>query len=97
MTDPIHTKARDTLYGLFIGDALAMPVHWYYNRQALNRDYGRVTENIRRRAIPTRTALYGAPVIKHQPLPVRFFMTKPATGDRRAFTITSFSRRVRIP
>ena len=44
MTDPIHTKARDTLYGLFIGDALAMPVHWYYNRQALNRDYGRVTE-----------------------------------------------------
>ena len=44
MTDPIHTKARDTLYGLFIGDALAMPVHWYYNRQALYRDYGRVTE-----------------------------------------------------
>jgi len=44
MTDPIHTKARDTLYGLFIGDALAMPVHWYYNRQALNRDYGRVTD-----------------------------------------------------
>ena len=44
MTDPIHTKARDTVYGLFIGDALAMPVHWYYNRQALNRDYGRVTD-----------------------------------------------------
>jgi len=44
MTDPIHTKARDTLHGLFIGDALAMPVHWYYNRQALNSDYGWVTD-----------------------------------------------------
>jgi ADP-ribosyl-[dinitrogen reductase] hydrolase len=40
----MHAKSRDTLYGLWIGDALAMPVHWYYNRQALNRDYGRVTD-----------------------------------------------------
>ena len=32
------------LYGLFIGDALAMPVHWYYDREALRRDYGYVTD-----------------------------------------------------
>ena len=44
MIDFIHTKAYDTLLGLCIGDALAMPVHWYYNRQALNRDYGWVTD-----------------------------------------------------
>ena len=44
MTNPIDARPRDTLYGLFIGDALAMPVHWYYNRQTLNRDYGRVTD-----------------------------------------------------
>jgi len=25
-----------------IGDALAMPVHWYYDREALTRDYGHV-------------------------------------------------------
>ena len=37
-------RARGCLFGLFIGDALAMPVHWYYNRQALNRDYGRVID-----------------------------------------------------
>ena len=43
MTATALTKVPDTLYGLFIGDALAMPVHWYYNRQALNRDYGWVT------------------------------------------------------
>ena len=27
-----------------VQDALAMPVHWYYDRQALFRDYGRVTD-----------------------------------------------------
>lgn len=37
-------KPQDTLHGLalggFIADALAMPVHWYYDRHALHRDYG---------------------------------------------------------
>jgi len=37
-------RARGAIYGLFIGDALAMPVHWYYNRQSLLRDHGRVTD-----------------------------------------------------
>ncbi|MDJ0886145.1 MAG: ADP-ribosylglycohydrolase family protein [Desulfobacterales bacterium] len=32
------------LYGMCIGDALAMPVHWYYNRHALQADYGWVTD-----------------------------------------------------
>jgi len=32
------------VWGTFIGDALAMPVHWYYDRDALHRDYGRVTD-----------------------------------------------------
>jgi ADP-ribosylglycohydrolase len=44
MTNPIHAKSRGALYGLCIGDALAMPVHWYYNRQALMQDYGRVKD-----------------------------------------------------
>jgi ADP-ribosyl-[dinitrogen reductase] hydrolase len=39
-----NTKINGALYGLFIGDALAMPVHWYYNREALFRDYGQVTD-----------------------------------------------------
>ncbi|NNL74882.1 MAG: ADP-ribosylglycohydrolase family protein [Desulfobacterales bacterium] len=44
MTNPMQSKSRGTLYGLCIGDALAMPVHWYYNRQALFEDYGLVTD-----------------------------------------------------
>jgi len=38
------SRSRGALYGLYIGDALAMPVHWYYNREALGRDYGLVTD-----------------------------------------------------
>ncbi|MEP6672996.1 MAG: ADP-ribosylglycohydrolase family protein [Chthoniobacter sp.] len=41
---------KDTLSGLawgsFIGDALSMPVHWYYDRAALRRDYGVVREYV---------------------------------------------------
>jgi ADP-ribosylglycohydrolase len=44
MENQNHSKQRGALYGLCIGDALAMPVHWYYNRQALFQDYGKVTD-----------------------------------------------------
>jgi ADP-ribosylglycohydrolase len=37
-------RALGALQGLFLGDALAMPVHWYYDRQALRRDYGEVRD-----------------------------------------------------
>ena len=40
---PDKDRIKGALYGMFIADALAMPVHWYYDREALKRDYGRVT------------------------------------------------------
>lgn len=39
-----EVRQRGCLLGAFLGDALAMPVHWYYDRAALARDYGRVTD-----------------------------------------------------
>jgi ADP-ribosylglycohydrolase len=42
-TADLRARQKGAILGMFIGDALAMPVHWYYNRQALHRDYGRVT------------------------------------------------------
>ncbi len=42
-------RLRGALFGMFIGDALAMPVHWYYNTQALVNDYGRVADYLRPR------------------------------------------------
>jgi ADP-ribosylglycohydrolase len=38
-----NQKCKAALWGLYIGDALAMPVHWYYNRDSLYEDYGGVT------------------------------------------------------
>ena len=49
MTEVVTTKSfssrsRGPIYGLYIGDALSMPVHWYYDRSALQRDYGTVED-----------------------------------------------------
>ena len=38
MTNPL-----DALEGALAADAVAMPVHWYYDRAALARDYGRIS------------------------------------------------------
>jgi len=42
-------RAEGALFGLFIGDALAMPAHWYYNTAALGRDYGTITDYLQPR------------------------------------------------
>lgn len=36
-------RKAGALLGLFVGDALASPVHWYYNLGQLKRDYGKIT------------------------------------------------------
>lgn len=33
---------QDALLGTLVADAVAMPVHWYYDRDALDRDYGTI-------------------------------------------------------
>ena len=37
-------RLRGALWGLFVGDALAMPVHWYYDIAALRRDFGTIRD-----------------------------------------------------
>jgi len=44
MTVPREIRIAGLTWGSFIGDALAMPVHWYYDRAALRRDYGIVRD-----------------------------------------------------
>ena len=38
----MHSNRLAAFHGALIADALSMPVHWYYDRLALRRDYGRV-------------------------------------------------------
>jgi len=52
-TDDVSDAARDprggidtsrrAFLGALVADAVAMPVHWYYDREALRRDYGPIT------------------------------------------------------
>lgn len=35
-----ENRIRGALWGMFVGDALAMPAHWYYDVAALQRDFG---------------------------------------------------------
>jgi len=35
-------RVKGALYGLFVGDATSMPVHWMYNLSQLQRDYGTI-------------------------------------------------------
>ena len=42
----IDLKGDWSLVGALAADALSMPVHWYYNRAALRRDYGRVSSYV---------------------------------------------------
>ena len=44
MPDTAQDRLAGLAWGPFIGDALAMPVHWYYDRAALHRDYGVVSD-----------------------------------------------------
>ncbi len=38
----LHALAHSPLAGSLIADAVSMPVHWYYDREALRRDYGTI-------------------------------------------------------
>ncbi len=38
----VQSRFAGIAWGSFIGDALAMPVHWYYDRAAMHHDYGAV-------------------------------------------------------
>jgi ADP-ribosyl-[dinitrogen reductase] hydrolase len=39
---PSMDAARSAFVGALVADAVAMPVHWYYDQRALERDYGTV-------------------------------------------------------
>lgn len=39
MPTPTARRVENALWGLFIGDALSMPVHWHYDRKNIEREY----------------------------------------------------------
>ncbi len=47
MASSLRDRKRAALLGLYIGDAVAMPVHWMYDLQQLKSDYGTVAGYMR--------------------------------------------------
>jgi ADP-ribosyl-[dinitrogen reductase] hydrolase len=43
-SNQILDKVKGAIYGIIIGDALSMPVHWYYNVSDIVKDYGQITD-----------------------------------------------------
>lgn len=42
--EELFDKVRGCIYGQFIGDSLAMPVHWYYDINQLKKDFGQISK-----------------------------------------------------
>lgn len=40
----LKSRFQAACWGAWIGDALAMPAHWYYKRELITRDYGQIKE-----------------------------------------------------
>jgi ADP-ribosyl-[dinitrogen reductase] hydrolase len=40
--DQVLDRVRGSLWGILIGDALAMPAHWYYDIHLLRKTFGKI-------------------------------------------------------
>lgn len=95
MLDVIDFKIRGVVYGLCIGDALAMPVHWYYNRQALFQEYGRVTDYLGPRNPHPDSILWRSSYAAHNSRG-KILHDRHNAGDKKVFTITNSCKPARI-
>jgi hypothetical protein len=86
----IEERCKGALYGLFIADALAMPVHWYYDREALRRDYGTVQDYLAPKNPHPDSILWRS---KYEPVNAK----ADILHEQARFWATSFSRRVKTP
>jgi len=54
----MEDRVGGVIWGPLIGDALAMPVHWYYDREELMRDYGYVRSFLTPRSLHPGSILW---------------------------------------
>jgi ADP-ribosylglycohydrolase len=40
---PFADKLKGSLYGMLVGDAVAVPVHWFYSPENIRKEYGEIT------------------------------------------------------
>lgn len=88
-------RAAGAMYGLFIGDALAMPVHWYYNTKALEKDYGHVKDFMKPRN-PHPDSILWRSSYNPQTKVLIFYMINQNIGVSVEYIIINFSKPERI-
>ena len=72
--DPIDTS-RQAFLGSLIADAVAMPVHWYYDRDALDRDVAGALRQL------------GIPGVESRPVLARCEPERDATYETRLLQV----------
>ena len=93
----VMTAAQEgMLWGSLVSDALAMPAHWYYQRDAITRDYG-VMGDYRTPTNPHPDSILWRS--HYEPLNDRgeISMNKLSFGASAAFTTTSSSKQEKTP
>ena len=56
---PYPDKIKGSLYGMLVGDAIAVPGHWFYSPANLRRDYGEITEMVAPKATHAESMVQG--------------------------------------
>jgi ADP-ribosyl-[dinitrogen reductase] hydrolase len=93
-TNSSSDRIRGALFGMFIGDAMAMPVHWYYDTKALRRDHGKII-NYQKPRNPHPDSILWRSSFPVKRGAVDILHDQRSTGGRRVFTIINFFRRVK--
>ena len=58
---------QNAFLGSLVADAVAMPVHWYYNRQSLDQDYGDFSDYCKPKNIHPDSILWRSKYIPRSP------------------------------
>lgn len=58
-SEEFKTRVAASLYGMYVGDALAMPVHWFYSPTSLRSDYGEITGMVAPKATHAESMVQG--------------------------------------
>lgn len=53
------TRIAGSMYGMLVGDALAVPGHWFYSPAKLRKDYGEITEMVAPKPTHAESMLQG--------------------------------------
>jgi hypothetical protein len=86
---------QNAFLGSLVADAVAMPVHWYYNRQSLDQDYGDFSGYCRPKNSHPDSILWRSKYTPKSPK-ATYLVAKRNIGDKKEYIIISFWKKATI-